>query len=241
MNGDVAHVVLVHGGWHGPWCWEEVIDALRERGVEATAVELPSDRVGAGAKQYAEAIAASVWPGTSVVVGHSLAGLALPLVPDLVPVRGLIFLASLRPLAGRSWRDQLATDRPMAEWFYEYALPAQTKDDQGRSVWPPDTARELFFHDCPPEVAEGAAARLRPQAPTPVAELTPLTAFPDVAMRYLIGSDDRAVSVGWARRVAAERLGVEVEIIPGSHSPFLAAPGALADLLSAAFAAEVTS
>ncbi|MEE9282251.1 MAG: hypothetical protein V3V67_18960 [Myxococcota bacterium] len=30
-------VLLVHGAWHGAWCWAKVIDALRERGVEVRA------------------------------------------------------------------------------------------------------------------------------------------------------------------------------------------------------------
>ncbi len=33
-------VLLVHGAWHGAWCWAKVIDALRERGVEVHATEL---------------------------------------------------------------------------------------------------------------------------------------------------------------------------------------------------------
>ncbi len=36
-----AKVVLVHGAWHGPWCWEGVVDALEAQGVDVHAVELP--------------------------------------------------------------------------------------------------------------------------------------------------------------------------------------------------------
>src|SRR5947209_6950237 len=35
-------VVLVHGAWHGSWCWERVMPLLRDAGVDATAVDLPS-------------------------------------------------------------------------------------------------------------------------------------------------------------------------------------------------------
>ena len=28
-----ATVVLVHGAWHGPWCWDAVVEALEDRGV----------------------------------------------------------------------------------------------------------------------------------------------------------------------------------------------------------------
>lgn len=228
----MTHFVLAHGGWHGAWCWEDQVRELRERGHEATAVDLPSDDVTAGAARYAEVIAAAVRePGRDVVVGHSLAGLAIPLVPDLTEVGALVFLAALLPEPGRSWREQLAAGRPMADWFYAEALPEQGRDDQGRSTWPPDVAAELFYHDCPRPVAETAARRLRPQSPAPIAEPTPLAAFPRVPMHYVACRGDRAVSGEWARRTARERLGVEVTWIDGSHSPFLADPAGLADLL----------
>src|SRR5688572_19598199 len=34
------HFVLVHGAWHGAWCWERVAPLLREQGHDVTAVEL---------------------------------------------------------------------------------------------------------------------------------------------------------------------------------------------------------
>ena len=228
----MTHFVLVHGGWHGPWCWAAEIAALERRGHSATAVTLPSDEIGVGAGEYADVIAAAVRdPGRDVVVGHSLAGLAIPLVPERVPVAALVFLAALLPDPGRSWKDQLGADRPMAEWFYAEALPKQGRDEHGRSVWPPDVAADLFFHDCAPSTAAGAAAQLRPQSPSPVAEQTPLTTFPDVPMHYVGCRGDRAVSGTWAERTARARLGRDVVWIDGSHSPFLADPDGLAELL----------
>jgi len=228
----MTHFVLVHGAWHGPWCWADQVEALRRRGHDATAVTLPSDEIGAGAAAYADVIARAVRePGRDVVVGHSLAGLAIPLVPDRVRVGALVFLASLLPDPGRSWRDQLGAGRPMADWFHAEGLPRQGRDDQGRTVWPADVATELFYHDCPPQVAAAAAARLRPQSPTPVAEPTPLTAFPDVPMHYVGCRSDRAVSGAWAAETARARLGTEVTWLDGSHSPFLADPEGLAEVL----------
>lgn len=228
----MSHVVLVHGAWHDTWCWEPVVAALHDRGHEATAVHLPSDEVGQGAYAYAEAIARVVRPSGSLVVGHSLAGLAIPLVPALAPVTGLVYLASLLPSPGRSWRDQLVAGSPMAPWFYEHGLPLQETDELSRSVWPVEVARDLFFHDCEASLAAASASRLRPQAPTPVLEPTPLTTFPDVPTTYVMGREDRAVSPEWAATVVPQRLGVEPVWIDGGHSPFLARPGALADLLA---------
>jgi len=54
----------------------------------------------------------------------------------------------------------------------------------------------------------------------------------DVPATYLVAAEDRIVSPAWSRRAAAERLGVEAVELPGSHSPYLARPAALADLLA---------
>lgn len=229
----MTRFVLVHGGWHGAWCWRSAIAALLRHGHAATAVNLPSDDLAAGAERYADVIADAVSDsGTDVVVGHSLAGLALPLVPERAAVGALVFLAALLPEPGRSWREQLATSRPMGDWFYTEALPKQGRDEEGRSTWPPDVAADLFYHDCPPEIAEAAARLLRPQSPAPIVETTPVRAFPDTPMHYVGCRDDRAVSPAWARQAAVDRLGVDPIWIGGSHSPFLADPDRLAELLS---------
>ena len=39
--GGPPAVVLVHGAWHGAWCWEPAIAALAAAGVTALAVDLP--------------------------------------------------------------------------------------------------------------------------------------------------------------------------------------------------------
>lgn len=226
----MTHFVLVHGGWHGAWCWDALIRELEDSGHEAVAVNLPSDELGVGAADYAAVVAEQVVPGESAVVGHSLAGLALPLIPAIVPPAQLIYLAALLPLPGWSWRDQLPL-HPMADWFYTHALPDQRQDGFRRSFWPAATAEALFFHDCETAVSQSSAERLRTQSPTPVAEKTPLVAFPDTPSHYVIGREDRAVSVDWSAAAVPERLGSDPILIEGGHSPFLARPRELARLL----------
>ncbi|PBC51879.1 alpha/beta hydrolase [Rhodococcus sp. ACS1] len=228
----MTHFVLVHGSWHGAWCWADQIAVLNEYGHTATAVELPSDKVDVGASDYARLIAAAVRnPGQDVVVGHSMSGLALPLVPDHVEVSALVYLASLIPDPGVSWIEQSRVVPPMSGWFYEHALPHQQRDVEGRLRWPPDVAEELFFHDCPKDVARHAVTQLRPQSPTPMSESSPVAKFPEVPSYYLACEDDRTISPAWASSVVPARLGTVPVSIPGSHSPFLARPRFLADTI----------
>jgi pimeloyl-ACP methyl ester carboxylesterase len=76
-TSDVAPVVLVHGAWHGPWCWDRVEPPLRARGIKTITVDLPSMDVAAGyvttVHDDAKALRAAldVLDKPAVVVGHS--------------------------------------------------------------------------------------------------------------------------------------------------------------------------
>src|SRR2546423_15300011 len=41
VDDRVLSVVLVHGAWHGAWCWERVIPGLAGAGVRVEALDLP--------------------------------------------------------------------------------------------------------------------------------------------------------------------------------------------------------
>ena len=73
---------LVHGGGHGGWCWERVAPLLESRGYQVATPDLPIDDVKAGAAQWAEAVVESLrdCDDDVVVVGHSMGGLAIPVV-----------------------------------------------------------------------------------------------------------------------------------------------------------------
>ncbi len=61
----------------------------------------------------------------------------------------------------------------------------------------------------------------------------PLRKWPDVPTRVLAGRHDRMFPLGFQRRVARERLDLEVDEIDGGHMVALSNPGELADRLVA--------
>jgi pimeloyl-ACP methyl ester carboxylesterase len=229
---------LVHGAWHGAWCWERLVPELAARGHRAVAVELPCADPAAGAARYAEVVDAAL-PATDdlVLVGHSLGGVTIPLVAARRPVRALVFLCAAVPLFGRSLEDQVAAEPDIYAPGYA-AHPGRLTHPDGSTSWrDAASAREVFYHDCPPGAADRAFARLRRQAAAPRREPCPLTAWPAVRRVSIVCGEDRAISPAWARRAARERLGVEPLELPGSHSPFLSRPAALAALLDDALRA----
>ena len=49
---------LVHGAWHGAWCWERLLEPLAQRGHGAVAIDLPAEDLEAGLDAYADIVAA---------------------------------------------------------------------------------------------------------------------------------------------------------------------------------------
>ena len=223
-------IALVHGSYHGAWCWDFLQPELERRGHRVITMDLPISDPTLGAADYAKTIEDALDPETEpIVVGHSMAGLVIPLVAAHRPVRRLVFLAAFLPAPGKSANDQRATEPidgrvppSSAEWT-----------DLGDDVWMvgPNTATELFFHDAPAAVARWATQRLRAQSYGVLKEITPLAAWPDVESRSIVCRDDRAINPAWVRAAARERLGVEAIELPGAHSPFLTRPRELAQVL----------
>jgi pimeloyl-ACP methyl ester carboxylesterase len=219
-------VVLVHGAYHGAWCWERLVPELTSRGLATLTPDLPCDDAGAGLAEYAEVVDAAVGDSDDLMlVGHSLGGSTIPLIAARRPVRQMVFLCSVPIPPGPPVVGQL----PSLVWPAYLAAP-RFHDEMGRELMANQSARELFFDDVDEPEALRAVARLRPQAQRPLIEPSPLRSWPDVPYRVILTADDRVVSV----TAAQSWLGAHgALILPGSHSPFLSRPAALADMLVA--------
>src|SRR2546430_11588251 len=94
-------------------------------------------------------------------------------------------------------------------------------------VWPPERAIPPCTRTAHPTWPGGrpgsGAGRRSPRCP--------LAAWPDVASTAIYGRDDLAIAGGWVERTARERLHGKAYELPGGHSPFLARPHDLAQIL----------
>jgi pimeloyl-ACP methyl ester carboxylesterase len=223
-------IALVHGSYHGAWCWDFLKPELARLGHQVIAVDLPISDPALGAADYARSVDRALEPGSEpMLVGHSMAGLVIPLVAALRPIPKLVYLAAFLPSPGKSANDQRGSER------VDGLVPPKSAEwtDLGDDVWMvgPTTATELFFHDAPAAVARWATQRMRPQAYRVMRETTPLTDWPDVKSQVIVCRDDRALNPAWVRTAARDRLGVDAIELPGGHSPFLTRASELARLL----------
>jgi pimeloyl-ACP methyl ester carboxylesterase len=228
-------MVLVHGAWHGAWCWELLVPELAARGCDVVTVDLPGHGArlaepAEGQSQYADAVVAALEPGT-VLVGHSMGGAVVTLAADRAPelIERLVYVAAFAPRDGESIVVGYGDGAPDLE-----GGGVTLGDDGTTSLDSLAVATELFYADCEPKVAAAAFERLAPEPAVCLLEPVPLPNFDRAAIprRYVLCTQDRTVAPDVQRRIA-ERLGVEPVEIDTSHSPFFSRPAELADLLVA--------
>jgi pimeloyl-ACP methyl ester carboxylesterase len=216
----MATYVLIPGAGDSAWSWGFVASALRDRGHDAIAVDLPCDDDAAGLKEYADTVVDVIGDRSDlVVVAHSLGGFTAPLVCARVPARLLVLAAAMVPSPGETADDW---------WSASGCTEAyRAQPDHGHDEI------AVFMHDVAPDRAAEMLAKGRDQSGTPMREPWPLDAWPDVPTRYLLFRDDRVFPADFARRLARERLGIVADEIDGSHCAYLSRPEELADRLDA--------
>ncbi|MBW0018869.1 MAG: alpha/beta hydrolase [Mycobacterium sp.] len=226
---------LVHGAWHSAWCWEKLTPLLTRAGHHVISPELPSDDGSADFDDYADFVCAALreCDDDVVVVAHSLAGATGALVPDRRPVRHLVYLCAAVPEGGIGLFDQWQAQPDMVcpEFTEGWLQGLSEPDEQLRTVWVDfDFVREVFYADCDEATVAAAIDHLRPQSGYPWTLPCSLTEHPSVSCTSVVCSEDRIVNPDWSKRIARD-IGAEVVELPGSHSPLLSRPQAVADVL----------
>ena len=111
----MSDFVLVHGAWHGAWCWQRIVAPLWAAGHRAFAVTLtgsgerahllaPTISLQTHIADVANVIEAEELHG-AILVGHSFAGMVITGVADRLAARlaHLVYLDAVVPHPGESW------------------------------------------------------------------------------------------------------------------------------------------
>ncbi|WP_173161804.1 alpha/beta fold hydrolase [Phytohabitans suffuscus] len=226
-----ATVVLVHGAFHGGWCWEPVVRALDRRGVPAVAVTLPYSCWQDDVRALRDAVRSV--RGTVLLVGHSLGGAIVCAVGDEPAVARLGFVSALVVDPDETVRDRLAR-RGVAEHLRDGADPAvraaMSAGDDGNVRIAPGAAGSLFYSDCRPEEVARAVSRLRPISASSLTGRPTAAPWRDKPASYLFCTEDRAVPMD-VQEAYAEGLRGHRDRLDASHSPFWSRPSDVAGVL----------
>ena len=117
----MADFVLVHGAWHGGWCWSRVVDRLHAQGHRAHAVTL----TGLGERAHLMSSLITLETHISDVAGlieaeelrdavlvvHSYAGMIGTAIADRMTARlkHLVYVDAVVPRPGESWSSTQAS------------------------------------------------------------------------------------------------------------------------------------
>jgi pimeloyl-ACP methyl ester carboxylesterase len=215
--------VLIPGAGGDTWFWHRLVPELERRGHRSVPVELPSGDDTAGLAAYTDAVVAAVGDRSPVVlVAQSMGGLTAPLVCARVPVQLLVLLNAMISVPGETggeWWSVTGQGRAQAAYLEELGLPAEPDDVT------------TYFHDVPADVVAEAMTQEFAQSGRPFEDPWPLDRWPDVPTRVVAGRDDRLFPLEFQRKIAAQRLGLDVDEVAGGHCVALSRPGELADLL----------
>jgi pimeloyl-ACP methyl ester carboxylesterase len=235
----MATFTLIHGSWHGAWCWERLVPALHGRGHRAIALDLPGmgeDRTplaNVTLQSWASFVVDHLREADEPVmlVGHSRGGVVISQVAEMASerIRGLVYLtAVLLPNGG-------TVVQVMEQLPAESLAAVQFAEDGTRSVLDRDKAAALLYNTTPPEWARLALGRLGPDPMQP--NTAPLCLTPErygsVPRFFIECLPDRTLSIELQRRMVAAMPCKRVLTLDTDHSPFLSAPEPLVESLVA--------
>jgi pimeloyl-ACP methyl ester carboxylesterase len=216
--------VLVHGAWHGAWCFDPVVEALQTRGVDVIAVDLPGHGDDPGPLGDLHTDAARVrevldgLDGDCVLLGHSYGGAVITEAGVHPNVRHLVYLTAFALDAGESCASMVPI------------LATVPADGDGNSTLERDFAAAIFDHDCDDATTGLALERRGPQPVVTLTDEPRAVAWRERPSTYVVCAEDAALPEE-TQQLIAKRC-TNVVVWPTSHSPFLSAPDRVADLLA---------
>jgi Alpha/beta hydrolase family len=207
--------LLIPGAGGDTWFWHRLAPLLGD----VIAVQLPGADPDAGLPEYVDlAVEAAADASELVVVAQSLGGFTALPACERLDVRHLFLLNAMIPVPGETAGDWWANTGS------DPARIAAAREGGYAEAFDDDT---YFYHDVDPEILATAPEENETgavfEAPCEFA-VWPRTTV-------LAGVGDRLFPLEFQRRVARERVGLDVVEVPGGHCAALSEPEALAAAL----------
>jgi pimeloyl-ACP methyl ester carboxylesterase len=239
----MATFILIHGSWHGGWCFDDVKALLEAQGHAVIAPDLPgmggSDDEMAqitlqGWGNFAAELCRSAPQKPVVLAGHSRGGLVVSQAAETAPeaIDAIVYICAMMLPNGAS-RAQFKTMEELNPAFD--ALISKTPGGHGTIITGAHP-EAVFAQLSPPDKVAAAMARLVSEPHGPRA--TPICVTPErwgnIPRTYVECTEDRTIPISSQRRMIAMSPGATVVTLDADHSPFLSRPKALAEALLAA-------
>ncbi len=239
----MATFVMIHGAWHGGWCFDTIRPLIEAAGHQLVAPDLPG--MG-GTDSELAAVTLGGWTDfvadlcrhaeqPVILCGHSRGGIVISEAAERVPdkVAALVYICAMMlpdGLSRKAWREQ-AEPNPAF-------VAIQRRHPSGHATTiDPANAAGIFAQLSPPKLVEEALGKLVAEPDGPRGEALKLSAerYGSVPRYYVECLYDRTIPIADQRRMQTLSPGAEVTTLEADHSPFLSVPQTLsAHLISVA-------
>ncbi|KAL8229197.1 hypothetical protein R6Q57_014097 [Mikania cordata] len=247
---ETSHIVLVHGGGFGAWCWYKTIALLQECKFKVTAIDSSGsgiDMFDANAikslSQYAKPLTdflKKLADGEKVIlVGHDIGGACISYAMELFPVKvaKAIFIAASMLKTGQSTLDMFSLKentnglmRQAQRFLYANGNnKPPTAIDLEKSL-----LKDLLFNQSPAKDVALACTSMRPIPFLPILEKLSLSDsnYGCVRRFYIETPDDNAIPITLQQTMVNQSPPDKVFRLKGAdHCPFFSKPQALHKLL----------
>jgi pimeloyl-ACP methyl ester carboxylesterase len=234
----VTTFVLVHGGGHGGWCWQAVARELRHRGHDVCTPTLTGfgerrhlDGPQVGFTTFVEDVANVLRfedLHDVVLVGHSMGGVVVPRVAEVVPERiaEVVWLAAVVTRDGQSLRETAVSPNRWIERAVTFAPDGSAHTD-------PELILDAILQDGTPE--QRAFVRERHVAYPTHALFEPgrLSAFLALGLPtgYVVATQDRTLPPELCAGFAALLPGAWHDAVDAGHDCMVSRPDLVVDVL----------
>ena len=223
--------VLVHGAWHGAWCWAAVINQLEMLGDRAYAVDLPghgmnrADRASVTLDSYVNSVAEFIEQrnlSNVVLAGHSLGGLTIPGVAAKIPrrIKRVVWVTAIVMLDGQQLVDASSPLTAAVQARPDKSIPIE--------MMGPDFLKGLT-NDMTPEMIKYVMSALCPQPGGPM--LAPVSMKPyfdtGIPSSYLVCEDDATPVPGaenWHPHFSSRLKNPTLKFVKSGHEVMLTHP-----------------
>jgi len=231
----MATYVLIHGAWHGSWCWDKVVHLLKGKGHKVEAPDLPGHgkdptliqkvSLQAYVDRVCKVLDAQSEP--VVLVGHSMGGIVISQAAEYRPerIKTLIYLTAFL-LQNGEFLLQIAQGDTEGLVLPNLIMA----EDQSHATVKEEALKEAFYGDCSDEDVARAKSLLVPQAAAPFATPISITEknFGRIPRIYIECLRDKAISPSIQKKMYTALPCRRVITMDTSHSPFFSAPETLA-------------
>ncbi len=243
----MAGFVLIHGSWHGGWCFDPVTQLLRERGHTVVAPTLPGmggtpeeiaavtlDGWAAFAAQHCRELKQQLDGAPVVLAGHSRGGLVVSTAAEADPsaMDALVYICAMMLPSGMSRAQFKELEGPNP------AFDAIISKVHGglATVIDPANAGPVFAQVSPPDLVAAVLPRLLAEPHAPRSQALQLTAdrYGSLPRTYVECTLDRTIPIDSQRKMQTYSPGARVITLEADHSPYLSKPEELADALESA-------